>query len=101
MALGSSYELNRYPASALVQRVFMGRGPAYVCVTCGQPFLRPNADAELWRRAVCSGVISDAESVLFCTSVPTWKCYSVDEDEDNNGVCLRLCIVCCPRGERI
>jgi len=25
----------------------------------------------------------------------------VDEDEDNNGVCLRLCIVCFPRRERI
>jgi len=49
---------------------------------------------------VCSGVISDVESVQFCTSVPTRKCYSVDENEDNNGVCLRVCIVCFPRGER-
>ena len=71
----------------------------YVCVTCGQPFERPNADAELWQRAVCSGVISDADSVQFCTSVPTRKCASVDEDEENNGVSLRLYIVCFPRGD--
>lgn len=49
---------------------------------------------------MCSGVISDAESLQFCTGVPTRQCYSVDEDEDNNGVCLTICIVCFPRGER-
>lgn len=48
---------------------------------------------------MCSGVISDAESLQFCTGVPTRKCYSVDEDEDNNGVCLSICIVCFSRGE--
>jgi len=49
---------------------------------------------ELWRRAVCCGVISDAESVEFCKSTPTRRCYSSEEDRDANGVALRTCLDC-------
>jgi len=87
-------DTHRYPASAVVQRVFLSRAPAYVCVGCRLPFLRPNADAELRRRAVCCGVISDAESVEFCKNTPTRRCYSSEEDRDANGVALRTCLDC-------
>jgi len=93
-------DTHRYPASAVVQRVFLGSAPAYVCVGCRLPFLRPNADAELWRRAVRCGVISDAESVDFYQNTPTRRCYSSEEDRDANGAALRACLDCFNATER-
>ena len=85
--------LRRYEASATVQRVFIGVGPAYVCVSCCCPYLTPGGDTELWRRAVRCGVIDDVASVEFFNKVCLRK-RAVREGEDTNGTILGLCLHC-------
>jgi len=102
--LSSRWRLGRYEASAVVQRVFIGRAPAYVCVLCTSPFLKPGDGADLWRRAVRFSVIDDAETIEFYKSVPERKC-AVRQGVDTNETCLGVCLTCYhaspPVGKRV
>ena len=89
----TSHVLRRYEASATLQRVFIRTGPAYVCVSCSSPYLRPGGDADLWRRAVGCGVIDDAESIEAFKTLGVRKC-AVTEGEDANGTVLGWCLPC-------
>ena len=91
--LFTSHGLRRYEASATLQRVFIRTGPAYVCVSCSSPYLRPGGDADLWRRAVCCVVIDDAESIEVFKTLGVRKC-AVREGEDANGTVLGWCLRC-------
>jgi len=97
--LFNSCGLRRYEASATVQRVFAGVGPAYVFVSCSCPYLTSGGDTELWRRVVRCCVIDDAASVQFFNIVFVRK-RAVREGEDTNrtilGLCLHCYVVCRP-----
>ncbi|KAK1862890.1 hypothetical protein I4F81_005457 [Pyropia yezoensis] len=49
----------RHIACVRVNEVFIGAAPAFVCVVCLLPFLRPGRGTERWQKAVRAGVIGD------------------------------------------
>jgi len=91
--LFTSHGSRRCEASATLQRVFIRTGPAYVCVSCSSPYLRPGGDADLWGRAVRCGVIDDTESIEVLKTLGVRKC-AVREGEDANGTVLGWCWPC-------
>jgi len=91
--LFTSHGLRRHEASATLQRVFIRTGPAYVCVSCSSPYLRPGGDADLWRRAVGCGVIDEAESIDAFKKLGVRKS-AVREGENANGTVLGWCLPC-------
>lgn len=89
----SVVSVGRFTASLLVERVFIGAAPAYVCVVCLSPFLYPGGGTDRWRRAVHAGVIIDHEATAFNASVPERRC-AVSGGSDTNGVSLGTCLSC-------